>query len=98
MPVPPVFTLQRQHLQQQQQQQHVAHVHETAAYHLIPIPEFAVVDPADDPETLVTSYSCCRLLLFWARELITSFSLPNHILKLFFLVKGKGKAGLLLLT
>ncbi|XP_030272454.1 AP2-associated protein kinase 1 isoform X8 [Sparus aurata] len=52
MPVPPVITLQRQHLQQQQQQQHVAHVHETAAYHLIPIPEFAVVDPADDPENL----------------------------------------------
>uniref|UniRef100_A0A671UF33 non-specific serine/threonine protein kinase n=1 Tax=Sparus aurata TaxID=8175 RepID=A0A671UF33_SPAAU len=39
MPVPPVITLQRQHLQQQQQQQHVAHVHETAAYHLIPIPD-----------------------------------------------------------
>ncbi|XP_036953475.1 AP2-associated protein kinase 1-like isoform X2 [Acanthopagrus latus] len=49
MPVPPVITLQPQHLQQ-----HVAHVHETAAYHLIPIPEFAVVDPDDDPETLTT--------------------------------------------
>ncbi|XP_073322241.1 AP2-associated protein kinase 1-like isoform X4 [Pagrus major] len=47
MPVPPVITLQPQHLQQQQ---HVAHVHETAAYHLIPIPESAVVDPVDDPE------------------------------------------------
>lgn len=28
---------------------------------------------------MVTSYSCCRLLLFWARELITSLSLTNHI-------------------
>ncbi|KAM8885337.1 AP2-associated protein kinase 1-like isoform 14-T14 [Spinachia spinachia] len=40
-PVPPVITLQHQ--------QHVAPVHETAASHLTPIPESAVV-PAADPE------------------------------------------------
>ncbi|XP_056232076.1 AP2-associated protein kinase 1-like isoform X8 [Seriola aureovittata] len=45
-PVHPVVTLQ---LQYQQQQQHVAH--ETAAPHLTPIPESAVIGPAADPET-----------------------------------------------
>ncbi|XP_040051308.2 AP2-associated protein kinase 1 isoform X15 [Gasterosteus aculeatus] len=40
-PVPPVITLQHQ--------QHIAAVHETAASHLTPIPESAVV-PAADPE------------------------------------------------
>ncbi|XP_071338637.1 AP2-associated protein kinase 1-like isoform X3 [Trachinotus anak] len=45
-PVHPVVTLQ---LQYQQQQQHV--VHETAAPHLTPIPESAVIGPAADPET-----------------------------------------------
>ncbi|XP_056232070.1 AP2-associated protein kinase 1-like isoform X3 [Seriola aureovittata] len=44
-PVHPVVTLQ---LQYQQQQQHVAH--ETAAPHLTPIPESAVIGPAADPE------------------------------------------------
>ncbi|XP_042343450.1 AP2-associated protein kinase 1-like isoform X3 [Plectropomus leopardus] len=46
-PVPSVISLQ----QQQQQQQHVASVHETAASHLNPIPESAVIGPAADPET-----------------------------------------------
>ncbi|XP_074494527.1 AP2-associated protein kinase 1-like isoform X13 [Sebastes fasciatus] len=43
-PVPPVSALQHQ-------QQHVAPVHETAASHLTPIPESAVISPAADPET-----------------------------------------------
>ncbi|XP_037633249.1 AP2-associated protein kinase 1-like isoform X8 [Sebastes umbrosus] len=43
-PVPPVSALQHQ-------QQHVAPVHETAASHLTPIPESAVIGPAADPET-----------------------------------------------
>ncbi|XP_045890579.1 AP2-associated protein kinase 1-like isoform X10 [Micropterus dolomieu] len=47
-PVPPVVTLQLQH----QQQHHVAPVHETAASHLTPIPESAVIGPAADPEVL----------------------------------------------
>uniref|UniRef100_G3PAF3 non-specific serine/threonine protein kinase n=1 Tax=Gasterosteus aculeatus aculeatus TaxID=481459 RepID=G3PAF3_GASAC len=51
-PVPPVITLQHQ--------QHIAAVHETAASHLTPIPESAVV-PAADPEVVVTSYSYLRL-------------------------------------
>ncbi|XP_071338639.1 AP2-associated protein kinase 1-like isoform X5 [Trachinotus anak] len=46
-PVHPVVTLQ---LQYQQQQQHV--VHETAAPHLTPIPESAVIGPAADPEVV----------------------------------------------
>ncbi|XP_070760180.1 AP2-associated protein kinase 1-like [Enoplosus armatus] len=46
-PVPPGVTLQLQH-----QQQHVAPVHETAASHLTPIPESAVVGPAADPEVV----------------------------------------------
>ncbi|XP_044052127.1 AP2-associated protein kinase 1-like isoform X11 [Siniperca chuatsi] len=45
-PVPPVVTLRLQH------QQHVAPVHETAASHLTPIPESAVVGPAADPEVM----------------------------------------------
>ncbi|XP_034726749.1 AP2-associated protein kinase 1-like isoform X9 [Etheostoma cragini] len=44
-PVHPVISLQLPH------QQHVAHVHETAASHLTPIPESAVVGPAAGPET-----------------------------------------------
>ncbi|XP_031160905.1 AP2-associated protein kinase 1 isoform X5 [Sander lucioperca] len=44
-PVHPVIALQLPH------QQHVAHVHETAASHLTPIPESAAVGPAADPET-----------------------------------------------
>ncbi|XP_040897682.1 AP2-associated protein kinase 1-like isoform X4 [Toxotes jaculatrix] len=49
-PVPPVVALQLQYQQQQQQPQH--HVfHETAAPHLTPIPESAVIGPAADPET-----------------------------------------------
>lgn len=64
---------------QYQLQQHVAPVHETAAAHLTPIPESAVVGPAADQVDVVTSYSCCHLLLFWAWELITSPSLTNHI-------------------
>ncbi|XP_032372874.1 AP2-associated protein kinase 1 isoform X8 [Etheostoma spectabile] len=44
-PVHPVIALQPPH------QQHVAHVHETAASHLTPIPESAVVGPPAGPET-----------------------------------------------
>ncbi|XP_050930991.1 AP2-associated protein kinase 1 isoform X6 [Lates calcarifer] len=43
-PVPPVVTLQLQYQQQQQI------VHETAAPHLMPIPESAVIGPAADQE------------------------------------------------
>ncbi|XP_051278069.1 AP2-associated protein kinase 1 isoform X5 [Dicentrarchus labrax] len=46
-PVPPVVALQLQH---HQQQQHVTSVHETAASHLTPIPESAVVGTAAAPE------------------------------------------------
>ncbi|XP_040897686.1 AP2-associated protein kinase 1-like isoform X7 [Toxotes jaculatrix] len=50
-PVPPVVALQLQYQQQQQQPQH--HVfHETAAPHLTPIPESAVIGPAADPEVM----------------------------------------------
>lgn len=72
-PVPQVVTLQHQH----QQQQHL--VLETAAAHLTPIPESAVVGPAArGPEFVVTSYSCCCLLLFGSGLIIGS-SLTNHI-------------------
>ncbi|XP_053180730.1 AP2-associated protein kinase 1-like isoform X4 [Scomber japonicus] len=47
-PVPPVVTLQLQH-----QQQH--EVHETAAPHLTPIPESAVIGSAADPDVVTAS-------------------------------------------
>ncbi|XP_067462725.1 AP2-associated protein kinase 1-like isoform X10 [Thunnus thynnus] len=52
-PVPSVVTLQHQQQQQQQQQQH--EVHETAAPHLTPIPESAVIGPAADPDVVTAS-------------------------------------------
>ncbi|XP_042276903.1 AP2-associated protein kinase 1-like isoform X8 [Thunnus maccoyii] len=53
-PVPPVVTLQHQQQQQQQQQQQ-HEVHETAAPHLTPIPESAVIGPAADPDVVPAS-------------------------------------------
>lgn len=83
-PVPSVLT---HHVQQ-----HV--VHETAACHLTPIPESAARGRADGPEIVVTSFSCCLLLL--GSGLIISSSLTDRLqtFALSFLLSSK-KTGLL---
>uniref|UniRef100_A0A671UEW1 non-specific serine/threonine protein kinase n=1 Tax=Sparus aurata TaxID=8175 RepID=A0A671UEW1_SPAAU len=95
MPVPPVITLQRQHLQQQQQQQHVAHVHETAAYHLIPIPEFAVVDPGIyNPSSRANSLFqliFLALFIFYPLNWNCNSLVSPHNSLCFFLVKTAGR-------
>uniref|UniRef100_A0A8C5HBU4 non-specific serine/threonine protein kinase n=1 Tax=Gouania willdenowi TaxID=441366 RepID=A0A8C5HBU4_GOUWI len=60
---PPVVALQHQQLV----------VHESAAPHLTPIPESAVIGPAPDTEVVVTSSSCCCLLLSGSGLSTTSF-------------------------